>query len=688
MTMNNEMLTTAQRSGPPWLKPLGILVSVVLFMVGMWTVPLALFGPDRALIPGDLGDARFNNYILEHFHRYITGKTGAYWDAPFMYPWKNVIALSDNLLGTAPFYSAFRSFGFSREGAFQLWLVSLFALNYWCCLIALRKWSGNLVLAACAAYIFAFGIYNIGQINNVQVFPKFMAPLAFLFLWKHLETGAWKWLLWTMLATVYQFYCGIYIGFILVYALLFLFIGHLVAYRKPSFLLRFRNRRFAGTWFLLLVVGALLLAPMMLHYLAVPSDMGERNFGDIAASIPRPTSYFFTHPAALSWRTLSGVGVDAFPQWWSHFHFIGAMPWAAVLAVPFLLFSKRVSTSDRNFLIAVGSALVLSTVFCLNIAGFSLYKFVFMLPGFSVLRAIDRYINVQVIFFLVLFVAVLRPLFRKPWAAVSLGLLLPVLAVQDNRWEVGWLKRFDKWESVKMVQELERRISRQHVKDGSFQAIAYTPPMPIISNYEVRHFNVICTQVSAMLAAQELGIPTVNAYTGGYPGNYISFFDHMDHRSLVDWCAFNHIGTEGIQQIDGLAVHAISRDTVRIVAANGRYVTADQSLDGLAMANRDRAEDWETYLRLRTADGRVAFLASNGKFLCAELEREDQVAATGKDLGDFGLFTLESLDSGMVALKAFNGRYVALDPGSQGLLANSDSIVLNARFKLLRPGRP
>ena len=682
--MKNEMLTSAEQNGPAWLKPLGIVVSLALFMIGIWSVPLAIFGPDRTLIPGDLGDARFNNYILEHFHRFITGQTGGYWDAPFMYPWKNVIALSDNLLGTAPFYSAFRSFGFSREGAFQLWLVTLFALNYWCCLIALRKWSGNLVLSACAAYIFAFGIYNIGQINNVQVLPKFMAPLAFLFLWNHLRTGSWKWLFLAMGATVYQFYCGVYLGFILVYALFFLFLGHLIAYRKPSFLFRFRNWRFAGIWVLALLVGLLLLTLMLAHYMAVPKEMGVRDFSDIVASIPRPSSYFLTHPAALSWRSLCGEGV-AFPQWWSQCHFIGALPWLTVLATPFLLFSKQVSQMHRRVLIAIGSALVLSTVFCLNIAGFSLYKLVFMLPGFSVLRSIDRYINVQVLFFLILFVAVLRPLFRKPWAALALGLLLPVLVVQDNRWEVDRLARFDKFDSQTLVQEAERRITREYDGNGRFDAIAYEPPVPVNMDFVERHTRTINTQITAMLAAQELGIPAVNAYTGGYPGHYLSFFDNMDHRTLADWCTYNGISPERIQEVHGLAVKLGGRDTVQLIAANGRFVCAKETNEGRVLADRDKAAEWETFLQLNTTDGRVAFLCSNGNFLCAELPDRKQLLATGLDLGDFGLFTLEALDSGKVALKAFNGRYVVLDPGSLELIATSDSIVPNARFDLVHP---
>ncbi len=685
--MNNLSIPSEGRIGFNWLESWSLLVSMALFLIGMWSVPLALLGPNRALIPGDLGDARFNNYILEHFHRYVTGKTDSFWDAPFMYPWKNTIALSDNLLGSAPIYSALRLWGQTREGAFQGWILALFALNFWCCLLALRKWAGNTVLAACAAYIFAFGIYNIGQMNNLQVLPRFMVPLAFLFLWNHLRSGSWKWLVLAVLATVYQFYCGIYIGFILVYALFFLFVGHLIAYRKRSFLQRFRNLKFAALWLGCITGGLLLLAPMMAHYMAVPKELGVRNFDDIAASIPRPVSYFFTHPAALSWRSLSEVGVDAFPQWWSHFHFLGALPWLTLLAIPFLFFSKRMEAPRRRLLTGMAAAWALSTLFCLNIGGFSLYRLVYMLPGFSVMRAIDRFIDVQVVFFLILFVLVLRPLFQRPKAAWVLSLLLPVLVVQDNRWAVEHTKRFDKRVSQRQVAEVERRITRTYRPGPNVEAISYEPILPVLRDFEERHTLTINTQLDAMLAGQALGIPVVNGYSGGYPGNFISFFDNMDHRTLVDWCAFNNRGTDGILEINGLAVPVASRDTVRFIAANGKYLCADQSRDNRLLANKDKADDWETFLRLHTTDGRVAFLASNGNFLCAQLEGDQHVAATCNDLGDYGLFTMVQLDSGKVAIKAFNGRFVVLDPGTQELRATGGAAGNEASLSLVRPQR-
>lgn len=656
---------------PAWLRALGLLVAAGLFAVGVWSVPMAIFGPDRALIPGDLGDARFNNYILEHFHRWASGREQSFWDAPFMYPWKNVIALSDNLLGTAPFYSAMRKFGLTREGAFQGWLLLLFGLNYWCCFLALRKWARHAALAAAAAYIFAFGIYNIGQINNLQVMPKFMVPLAFLFLWRHLSTGNLKYLWWAVLTTVYQFYCGIYIGFILVYGLFFLAIGHLLVFRKPSFLSHFKQWRFALTWLGALLAGLLLLVPMMAHYMAVPEDLGERTFASISASIPRPISYFFTHPAALSWRSLSGVGAGAFPQWWSHFHFFGLLPWLTVAAAPFLLFRESTPRQLRLTLAAIGLGLLLSLLFTLNFGNFSLYRIVFALPGFSVLRAVDRYVNVEVVFFLLMFVLVLRPLFRRTWAGAMMSLLLPVAVVQDNRWEVGWLKRFDKLESRAMVQDTERRILREYGGPEHWDAIAYEPPRGFSSAFGESHTLVINNQVTAMLAGQALGIPVVNAYTGGYPGNYISFFDHTDHRTLVDWCAFNGISAHGIQEIHGLGISVAAMDTVAIRAANEKFLCANIVRDGLVVADRDKRLEWETFVRIHAVDGRVALLAHNGKFLMARLEGEGELVADGQDLGDYGLFTMEPQEHGSVAFKAFNGRYLALDTASMELRATA-----------------
>ena len=75
---NTRRLRGAIDQAPVWL----------LLILGMWLVVLRPLGPHMALVPGDLGDARFNNYILEHFFRWVTGATRDYWNAPFFFPFQ------------------------------------------------------------------------------------------------------------------------------------------------------------------------------------------------------------------------------------------------------------------------------------------------------------------------------------------------------------------------------------------------------------------------------------------------------------------------------------------------------------------------------------------------------------------------------------------------------------------------
>ena len=82
--------------------PFGLFVITGLGLAGLWLVasPAVIHG----LVPGDIGDGRFNNYVLEHFFSWITGKTPAFWNAGFYYPFPYVLAFSDNLMGSGPFY--------------------------------------------------------------------------------------------------------------------------------------------------------------------------------------------------------------------------------------------------------------------------------------------------------------------------------------------------------------------------------------------------------------------------------------------------------------------------------------------------------------------------------------------------------------------------------------------------------
>ncbi len=659
---------------------LNVAVPLLLLAWGMYSFPLALFGPDRSKIPGDLGDSRFINYILEHFHQYAIGNEKSYWDAPFMYPYTNVTALSENLLGTAPIYSVFRFGGFNRESAYQLWILALFSLNYIGCFIALRLWSKHTVLSACGAYIFAFGIYNIGQLDHMQVFPKFMVPFAMYFFWRALDQRRAIHLALAALSVVYQFYCGIYLGFMVLYCMLFMFAAHVIFYRRSWFVKSSFRWRGVSTIAAIAVVSAELLYPLLHPYMLVSNTLGMRHFEDIIATIPHVPSYFFTHPAASSWHILSEHSKFAFPEWWSHFLFMGAVPWAAILALPVVLLSKRVASDEKRRIAWLSLVLLLSIVFCVNMSGHTLYKFIFDLPGFSALRAIDRIINVEAVLFIALFVLVFRSIPVNTRSALLLGPMLAGLVVLDQRVDTNELKRYDKYDAQELVKKVEREMVMEH--DTTYKVIAYTPILSATED-ELVHTRTIETELTAMLAAQHLHLPIVNAYTGSYPGNYISFFDHMDQKTLDDWCAFNHTTSEHIQCINNVGQGVLGTDLIQLKAANDRFVCADIVHENMAVADRDKAALWETFVRIHLADGHYALLAHNGNFLCAEILSHQEVSATGQQLGDFGMFWMEPASDGRVAFKAHNGRYLSLDTSSSRLFATAESVGVNERFQVI-----
>jgi hypothetical protein len=638
-------------------------VPVLLFVVGMWSLPLAVIGPDRSMVPGDLGDARFNTYILEHFHRYSSGEVDSFWDAPFMFPQRSVIAHSDNLLGTAPLYSAFRRIGANRETAYQLWMMALLALNFWCCFLALRSWSGRVVAAACGAYLFAFGIFSFGQFGMGQVYPRFMLPVVFLLLWKALHTGRMHHLAWMSLGVVYQFYCGIYLGFLTIYGLFFLFVGHSLVAQERPLLMALRRPRHLVAISAMAIMAVVLLLPLMVPYMRLAAEMGTRSFAEVAASIPRPWSYFFSHPGALSWRDLAMHGVFAHGEFWLHYLFPGGVAWLAVLTLPLVLFNRRIPVDRRRAIGAVALAFLLSMVVCMDFGGFTLYRLVHALPGFSALRSMDRIIHIQIIFFILLLVMQLALLPRRGWWQAWM-LVLPVLVVLDSRMDVSQLVRFDKWHARALVREAVQHITA--TRDDSRPVIAYAPVVPPTDRPHDRSIEI---NITAMLAAQELGLPVVNAYTGSYPPRFITFFDHRDAASLQYWCERAGCDTSTIQLVDGTGLSLAGQSLVSLRAPNGYLVCANTLKEGLATPDRSVVDLWETFRMVRTSDGRLTFMAHNGAYLAAELEGDAVLTARSRFLGDFGLFMPDSLPDGSIALKAHNGRYVAVEEGGTVLRA-------------------
>ncbi|MBX7201969.1 MAG: hypothetical protein K1X77_02770 [Bacteroidia bacterium] len=517
-----------------------LVLCVAFLLYGLWSVPLAWFEHDWNMIPGDWGDVRFNNYLLEHGYRCLRGLEDSFWDAPFMYPFANVIAFSDNLLGTMPFYAAFRFAGLDRETSLQCWILVLFILNYLSAYWVLQRWFGNLALSIAGAWVFAFGIILTGHVNHLQVFPRFMVPLVMYGTWQFFKNGKVQMFALLSIGLLYQFYCAVYLGFILFFCQLCLLFAYKIVFGRPDGFRKLRPLFFWGA------LSVILMLPLMLPYMEISAITGMRTFESLQSTIPRPVSYFFSHPAATTWKgILSDHSQFAFDDWWFHFQFTGALPWLGLLACVVFLFryKKEVFAKEATALLL---ALIFSLAFTTQFGNFSLYHLIHAIPGFSSMRSIDRFMVVIVFSFVLVMVAGFVQVFSQIKYGKYLVFLIPLAVVVDNRIEPWELKRIYKQEARDERNAVKEVLENNY--DGHSKAVAY-----MVTNVNMDlpsyHDKLIRDHLSIMTAAQDLGIKVVNAYSGHYPPGYMDFFDYRDEATLHAWLQANQINDADVQRI-------------------------------------------------------------------------------------------------------------------------------------------
>jgi len=304
-------------------------IILIFLALGMGSL-IRSMGANLLLVPGDLIDARFNNFVLEHVYQWFTGRVTSLWDTLFYYPYPMTFAFSDNLLGSAPFYAAVRAIGFSRETAFQAWYLFGYLLNYLSAAFVLRRLRLNPLAIGTGAFFFAFGLPMFAQENHPQLVYRCFVPLVCYLLWEFARRPRlWKAVLF-LAALTWQFYFTIYIGFFLVLMLIVLLFtlpfrmpvagidgtgsgaDHSNLRRRIVHALRFWPERAGTAWrqsgaaqkvfFLLGIAFCLVMLVLLFRpYLAVSELYGlGRNRDEVRSMLPRLGSYFLSDSAIFS----------------------------------------------------------------------------------------------------------------------------------------------------------------------------------------------------------------------------------------------------------------------------------------------------------------------------------------------------------------------------------------------------
>ena len=536
----------------------------------------------KGMFVGDIGDARFIMYVLEHGFKAMHHHFRGFWEAPFYFPHRNIIAYSENCLGGLPIYSVFRGLNFSREEAYQCWTLVNLALTYFSGYLALRSFGARRLAAGLAAYIFTFGLPIQGQMSHFQLLPRFLVPWMFVCASRLVATGRTRDFAWIAVLMLGQMYLGVYGGVLAgitlaAYLLALLIFGN---WREGV-------RHIAGSgWTMAIRAAILLLAGLALLPIAIPyqhaaKELGMRPWPEIAAMIPRINSWL--HPAELTilWRWLFSVeflGLRNLPLEHEHRNFVGITMLLSLLAWPFL------KTPEGRLSYLAGRAwwaVLFCFIMTLSVWDWTLWRLLAVLPGVGAIRGVTRIVLFMLFPMAMVLAAVLGQL--TEWARArcsgtwdgeaklaALGCLLAALVFVDNG--VSSVPKLSFAESSAGAKQIA--VSLRGLKPRKNYAFWVSQSAPGDPYWK--------TQLDAMLASQDAGIATLNGYTGWYPPGYglwpVQSSEEPEFYRIKEW----------------LDAHKTPQNLkIVVIGKNGRmnwYPAPDYSLGTLMQFTQARAE--------------------------------------------------------------------------------------------------
>lgn len=296
-----------------------------------------IFGPFHQLngfemVPGDLGDARLNNYFLENIYLFLIGKSQSLIHLNFFSPFPYVLGFSDNLFGASPVYVFFRGLTGEFDTAFQYWFYLGYIFNYFAAYFGLRMLKVSSVAAIFGAIIFAFALPVDAQMNHAQMGYRFTIPFAMAYFYLYLETASIQKLLHSVFWLVWTFYCSIYMGvfttfFLALLPIIFFLVNgiggnnFIEIYRNEFTELSTKNIIAYGIIFLMLMLMMVLL---MYPYLKASSLYGfKRSYAEVLPMIPQIKSYLISDFSLLWGEKSRAINI---PIRWEHQLFIGFIP--------------------------------------------------------------------------------------------------------------------------------------------------------------------------------------------------------------------------------------------------------------------------------------------------------------------------------------------------------------------------
>ena len=392
----------------------------------------------------------------------------------------------------------------------------------------LKSFTKNAFAAALGAFVFAFGLSLQSQMTHAQTFPRFAIPLALWFTYLFYRQLQPKYFYLLLLAVVYQFYCSIYLGMMLLPVMAILIVSILIIQRK-LLLEQLRARYWLATVFTSMALSGFALLLLMWRYYERSEGQPVKSLRDVWMTLPTPASYFYSQPGSLMWDRLSKVGEDL-PASWDHQLFPGIACVLCLFASVVLVYQKKkyaeFNLPDRRWVLALLITLSITFLLFLKVGGITLYTFLFNLPGFKALRSLTRIINIELIFFAgavsLVYLRLLQweKLKNSAWTVffVSLGLL-----VADNYFLEG------KSYTTPVSEQREEMMNWGKRVEGIPAGTIVSFEVDSVCEDATRH------QISAMLCAQDHGLICLNGYTATSPVGFDAYWMNPNETTRKIW---------------------------------------------------------------------------------------------------------------------------------------------------------
>ena len=498
-------------------------IFIIIFLCVGIIILTQMTGYDFSKLPGDMGDTRFNQYVLEHFYQFITNRTTSFWNAPFFYPFKNTIAFSDSHLGSAPIYSFFRFIGFNQNTSLQIWIIIGYITNLLVANTILFKLGMKPLSAALGAFLFSFGLPVMAQENHIQLTYRFCVPLVSFFFWKFSNKPKLTSALFLIICLTMQFYFSIYIGFFLVLLVL------IMIFMIPVFLSSPSQIRFFGFWKNILVNAwifssekerklfllGLIVCFFSMGFLLIPHYSASQTYGfsrtpeEIKMMLPQPQSYFLADHSKF-WNGNRFI-FPSIPMQHEHQLFIGL---SSSILILIGLMTKKSYKFNKFVLLNIICAFLL-VIYTIRIRDFSIYQFFAFLPIFSSIRSVSRIILVLIWPISIFTTAAYDSFLRKKQKNIFHWLIIisiPVFLIFESLIYDNYTysikdsqSRLDKY--IKQINETKENINEDSILYIGFE-------------WDEKWY---MSELDGMLLAQELGISTLNGYSGNFPYEYQPF---------------------------------------------------------------------------------------------------------------------------------------------------------------------